>query len=463
MTFSLHKCLAAPFAAGAIALTAMSGLAAAEPVVQKITFVEDDAQKFMGTKIYTLKHTKAADLLPFIQNAVLRYTGDSHASSVNDFANNRQMIIVSTGVNFFPYLDEMVAALDRPGKMNKFGTNIDGDGVATGFYRPRFRAAASMVDVITKAQILSSTDDGAIYLDKGSNLFYFKEAPSIVDDIKARLAWFDQAPPQVRLEMKVYEVRDSDLRDIGIDYLAWKNGPGLNLFAAGYDALDFSIGQTMMSALTGAATDIFGTASWGFGGFYTAPAFDMSFVRILQQNGKATISSTAAVTLSNENSGNDVYRVAFAPEYQNITKDGDHRSAVGASADASLTAIFNGVSITNGKAGVVNFSYALDGNNVEERNNLGAEISSNIRVASSASLAMGQEKVLTSWNRTSKVEQTVGVPFLCELPVLKYIFGTTTTNIEKVHCFVTVRAVPVKITDSIPAGAVKEFDDVCKK
>ena len=52
---------------------------AAEPEekVQKITFVEDDAQKSMGSKIYELKHTKAADLAPFVRGAVLRYTGDS--------------------------------------------------------------------------------------------------------------------------------------------------------------------------------------------------------------------------------------------------------------------------------------------------------------------------------------------------------------------------------------------------
>ena len=33
-----------------------------------------------------------------------------------------------------------------------------------------------------------------------------------------------------------------------------------------------------------------------------------------------------------------------------------------------------------------------------------------------------------------------GVPFLCELPVLKYIFGTTTRNKEQTHFFLTAEA-----------------------
>ena len=55
------------------------------------------------------------------------------------------------------------------------------------------------------------------------------------------------------------------------------------------------------------------------------------------------------------------------------------------------------------------------------------------------------------------------MPVLCELPVLKYIFGTTTTNIEKTHFIVTVRAVPVRINDTMKPGVVAEFKDVCKK
>lgn len=88
----------------------------------------------------------------------------------------------------------------------------------------------------------------------------------------------------VNLAFTVYEVRESTLRDLGIDYLAWRNGPGLNLLQAGFNAMSLdSAGSAALSA-----------ASGGFGAFFIAPQFDASFIRMLQQNGKATIANTAA-------------------------------------------------------------------------------------------------------------------------------------------------------------------------
>ena len=93
-----------------------------------------------------------------------------------------------------------------------------------------------------------------------------------------------------------------------------------------------------------------------------------------------------------------------------------------------------------------------------------AEISEKTSVESHSLLAMGQEKVLTSWTRNTRVDQTIGIPFLCEIPILKYLFGTTTTNIEKTHYFVTARAIPVKYNDNVKPGIVTEFKDVvCKQ
>ena len=113
--------------------------------------------------------------------------------------------------------------------------------------------------------------------------------------------------------------------------------------------------------------------------------------------------------------------------------------------------------------GGVTFSYELAGSNVVERNNMGAEISEGTSFAGSISLPFGQEKLLACWARKTDVEQTIGIPFLCELPVLKYIFGTTTSNADVVHYFVTARAVPVKINESVEPGIMAEFDELAAK
>jgi len=132
--------------------------------------------------------------------------------------------------------------------------------------------------------------------------------------------------------------------------------------------------------------------------------------------------------------------------------------------DASLEMNISEATIAGTREnGGVTFAYELAGSNVVERNNMGAEISEGTTVTGSVSLPFGQEKVLACWDRKTTVEQTIGIPFLCELPVLKYIFGTTTSNDETVHYFVTARAVPVKINEFVEPGVMAEFDKLAAK
>ena len=456
MNFKIHRC----FAISATAIVIGLPFAVkAEEKIQKITFIEDDAQKNMASKIYTLKHTRAADIAPFIRSAVVRYCEESNVSTVEDTERNRQMLIVSTGEDMIGHVDKLIAALDRTAKVAK-ASNITGDGIAYGVYQPQFRASQKMVDIIVKGEVSSGEADSDVRFDNKRNMFYFKDTPATVDDIKAKLAWLDKPIPQVRLEMKVYQVRDSDIKDIGIDYLSWKNGPGLDLFSAGYNALNVRAAEKLVE-LFGSGAEILGNSTWGFGGFYTAPAFDLSFLRLLQQNGKATISSTASVIITNNR--NREFKVSFAPEYQNITKDEYHASAVAVGGDASLSASVCNPVITVGANGYVNFQCELINNNVVERNNLGVELTETEVISAQTAIDFNKEYLLASWNRTSEVEQTVGVPFLCEIPVLKYIFGTTTTNTEVNRFFVTVRAVPVVFNENMEPGTVAEFDKLASK
>lgn len=449
----IQKCAAAVIAAGALSLPFMAN---AGEKVQKITFVEDDAQKNMASKIYTLKYTKAADVAPFVRSAVVRYCSESNVSTVSDTARNREMLIVSTGIDMIEYVDKIVAALDRNAKMDKY-SNITGNGIAIGTYQPTFRATQSMLDVIVKGEVFSGSEDGRIRLDAQRNMFYFKDTPATVDDIKTKLSWLDKAIPQTRIELTVYELRDSDLKDIGIDYLAWKNGPGLNIFSAGYNAMSVRIAEELIEQ----GVELIGSTSLGFGGFYTAPAFDMSFIRLLQQNGKAIISSSASVLVSN--TPGRVFSVSFAPEYQTLQKDEDHAASVAIGGDSTLSADISQATITAGKNGTVTFRYLIDNRNVVERNNMGAELTESEIFAANTTLPFNKEQILAVWNRTSTVEQTIGVPFLCELPILKYIFGTTTENTEVTRCIVTARAVPVVYNENIAPGTTAEFDEICKK
>ena len=87
------------------------------------------------------------------------------------------------------------------------------------------------------------------------------------------------------------------------------------------------------------------------------------------------------------------------------------------------------------------FSYDLTSSDAVEANNYGTQIgTSTYTDCSLKTIEFGHEQILASSTREHDVEQTTGIPFLCELPLLKYIFGTTTTIKEKTYIFVTVEA-----------------------
>ncbi|MCQ2380222.1 MAG: hypothetical protein MJ025_04795 [Victivallaceae bacterium] len=442
-----------------VQLAVMAALLAASVVYadseRKITFVEDNAQHVMTTKIFVLKHVKASDILPFVNRACLRYDKSSTADSINDAAQNRQLLVVSTGVNMMPYVIDMIEMLDHDCKTeNQYGTGVSGDGMKFAFYRPKFRSSLDMENIVFKGGIASSFPEGHYTVDRKTGTFYFQDTPATIVDILSKLEFLDKPTPQARVELKIYEVRDSQLHDVGIDYLAWKNGPGLNIFSAGFQAFSMEIAEKMLEQLFEHGFD-FASMTYGFGGFYTAPAFDFSFIRLLQQNSQARINSSASLLVTN--TPDRTFSVYMSPEYQRLTKDEKHRSEVLVGGDATLGVMLYDVTIAGHSDGIINFSYLLDGSSVVERNNMGEEISNGVKIGSTASMKFGIERILCTWKRDEIVEQSVGVPILCELPILKYIFGTTTQQTETVHYFITAKVVPVTINDTIPSGALAEF------
>ena len=87
-----------------------------EKEIRTIRLLQDDGQVRIVSKVYELKHLKATDVRPFVEAAVKRYSASSNVERVNYPQANRQMIIVSTGEDFIPYVDDLVSGLDKPGK-----------------------------------------------------------------------------------------------------------------------------------------------------------------------------------------------------------------------------------------------------------------------------------------------------------------------------------------------------------
>lgn len=479
--------------------------ASAAPVegerTRTIRLIQDDAQDYMVSKVFQLKHLKANDATPFVLGVVKRYNEQSTVGRINYKAANEQLLTVSCPAAMMPYVDDLIAKLDRPAKMitKNAGDPIKGTGITRVVYPAKFRAAQVMVDVM-KGIGINDSNASKVEYDPATNLIYWKDDINKSNDLLKYLAWLDRPVPMVNLSLTVYELRESELRDLGIDYLGWKNGPGLDLFQVAFDAAGASsAGSTALQAASGA-----------MGGFFFAPQFDASFIRALQQDGRANLSNTASLTVANSDSA--TYTIGFKPQQQAIFKTDNDQTQLGISGLGMSGGVKSPANSTGAKDPLLNpsgtapaplslaikapricfrgssdvktgllpyaladynktvkvltvFGYTIQVANVVERNNYGAELAETSYLTGECNLLGGDEKILAAWTRESDVEQVIGVPFLSDIPVLKYLFSTTTTNKEKSWVFITAKTELVH-PESIPpmlGGQLRAFEELSAK
>ncbi len=434
--------------------------------IRKLHFVQDDAQDYMVSKIYTLKYVQGNDLIPFVSGIVMRYNINSVVNSIT-YGNNVQLLTVTCPEKMIGYVDDFIAKADRKveiaGKVP--GEIIQGTGITRAVYRPLYRSGEEIVNVMIQS-VIGEGPAGAIYAwDANSNQIYWKDNASNSAYVYQFLGFLDRPAPQVTLDFTVFEVRESTLRDLGIEFLAWKNGPGMNMFQTGFDA--FGLSSSGSSALQ--------AASGPLGGFLFAPQFDASFIRMLQQNGSAQITNRASLTVSSNNTQpSEIY---FNPVQQNITKANNDQMQVSDSAVSAQQGVYHSfIKITaptvnihygvpqtpypeseafevpnykpgelNGLSGTLFFSYELQTAAVVERNNYGAELVEVGQLQGSMLIPLNKEIILGRWDKTSEVEQNIGAPWLSDIPVLRYLFGTVTKVRENTRVYVSVTA---KLLDS---------------
>ena len=461
------------------------GLAAAENAkaagVRDIKIVQVNGNPRMVSRMFELKYMSAQDLVPYVKSAILRYNANSRMQCVN-FAGNRGVgFLITTGEEFMPYVADLISQLDVPGKNGK-AAKVEGTGIVRVAYTPKYRAAAEFKQIIDD---VVASSEGTSGIDLATNTIFWRDA---VTSAQGTLDWMkllDRPLPQARIRFNYYEVRESTLRDVGFDYLAWKNGPGVNLLNVGYNAGRLVLNEAMTSALSSAAT-------WGYGGIFFAPAFDMSFIRCLQQSGEASVAADAALTFvstpvksiedfrelikyqkENPEKAPYQYKLTMAPEYQNIAKNSQGRSFIGASfetddsgelyknppqmeltvinpiicmpgdrskADADGFIPFPEANTKDIENGGVIFRYKFNFKNVVERGNTGQELSNAASVTGGMTLGYDVEKVVGVYEKDSEVRQTIGLPVLSKIPVLKYLFSTTTVVRETTYIIVTAEA-----------------------
>ena len=450
-----------------------------------IRIIQDNGNTRFVSRIFELKSQPAQDLQPYVKSAILRYNAYSKLQCVN-FNDGRGVgLLITTGEDFMPYVEELIRQLDTPGKDAAKPAKIEGTGIARVAYTPKYRAAAEFKQIID--DVIASSE-GTSGIDLATNTIFWKDTVAAAQDTLAWVKLIDRPLPQVRVRFNYYEVRESTLRDVGMDYLAWKNGPGVNLLNVGYNAGKLVMHEALTSALSN-------SLSWGYGGFFFAPAFDMSFIRCLQQSGEASVAADGSLTFvntpvkslahfrqllqyqqANPDKAPYQYKLIMSTEYQNIAKNSMGRSFIGASFDTDETGelyknppvlelvVSNPIICMPGdrskadadgfmpfpeantkdvENGGVIFRYKFNFKNVVERGNTGQELSNAASISGGMTLGYNVEKIVGIYEKESEVEQTIGLPVLSKIPVLKYLFSTTTVVRETTYVIITAEATPV--------------------
>lgn len=448
--------------------------------VRTIKLNEDRDQKNKGSKVYELKHVRADDIAPWVSGAVKRYNPQGDAQMLRYKDGQKSYLVVSTGVDLLPYIDDMIAKLDRPGgKRDAHGSVVQDDGTIRYTYRPEYRASQGLVDSV---QDLKS--DGPLYIDPLTNLIFGKDSASHADLVLKWLKALDRPEPQLQLTINVYDINENAFEELGVDYIDWKNGPGASLFGTGYSYTHLSSGADVSSIAN--SLNITDRLSSSLGGFAVAPQFDATFLRLLAQKGKAKVATSGTLSLINDyttpdpgvnNYSGAKFKLKFTPNYQNISKDANMNISVDQQAlnfsfylrrpviayNEPYSDNRSWPDVENANPGSTNFGWVLQvEDTVEQVSTTGQPVINQYNLNGWLSLAVGAEKLIGTFEKDHKVNANNSVPFLGDIPGLKYLFGSSVESRTHSRLFVTVSTNPVNVNSKLPEYATEIIDSVNK-
>jgi hypothetical protein len=199
-----------------INLTENSGVVKVLRVNQKV-LVNDYV-----TEVIPLKNPNAVGMAREIRGAFRTITNieGGTAEVIRNLVTKEAAIQVVCPKFQLPFIRQAVEALDEP--WIKDGQ----DGFDAKFYRAKYRSVA---DVNSIAAIWTD-GEGVSVVDTTRNSVLRRDEPFRVSYFLDCCKQVDVVPSQMMAECAIYEINTQNDQKLGLDYIAWKNGPGRNLF-----------------------------------------------------------------------------------------------------------------------------------------------------------------------------------------------------------------------------------------
>ena len=369
----------------------------------------------------TFNNVNPFDLINFFWAVTSREEGGIY-SFVNPDGKSGKLVVICPEYQL-ETLRKLARELDRPHLTSAPGSKYI-------YYRMRYRNAADP-SFRTAVNYWAGTSS-VVRPDVETNSMLIFDAPEGADACRAGLEKeLDQPLQQVEMGVSLYEVDVNNDGTLGLDFEAWKNGPGklLGQYRASGDYADVRGGSTH-----------FHTSGTGVYLDYPSSYFDF-----LVEKGKAKALVQTKITAINRvaallTTGEQIpyYAVATNTTTSNPNDREVHGTTTPA-ATASLasplvravnTGITLNVTPVIGKE-MVTMALTLSAINNTGFDGAGAPLLSSRSITDSLSVALGDEVIFGGLTRERKVQNARKIPFFGSLPGIGYLFGDETTTMHK--------------------------------
>lgn len=207
-----------------------------------IHFINTNNDPDVFTKTYVLKYADPYELRPYILSAVRseRVKGDATKVECIKYEDGTGILIVSAEDYRFDKpqgggmsIDEIVATLDLPKVSSSSGHKFY-------LYFPKYWDATYLKKVVDQVGLNIANDptelEGGkdkVSVDTGLNAMLFYTPPYSIKTVENMLKLYDTPTSEALIKYTIYEISSEDDGSVGMDFQAWKNGPGSDLFSVG--------------------------------------------------------------------------------------------------------------------------------------------------------------------------------------------------------------------------------------
>lgn len=369
---------------------------------RKVEIISDNDADTMVSKIYIMKNTKSSNILPYVTDAVKSAMGsaDSVVADVTAFRygmDDQDALMVTMKKSMITDIDKLISDLDNKG--------FDGSGLFQFEHILKYR---HKMDFFVKFANLTSPYSRWRAIDGEKIIFKASKGYGILG--KKWLKRFDQLVPRSELTFNVYEVSEDNITDIGVDYTAWLSDVHAGTIEPFRQTWKFINTRDTSPDWSNTQTTDF--------------IFNGSYLRMLQQKGIANLATSGSIMVKN-----NMGKLTSDPNY---------------SAELSLVSNYNGVEVS--EVNIKCLPHLYSNSDYSELSwSITANNNSNIHsMISKAKLVDNQEKILFAYNRKHDVTQYNGMPFLGDIPYLKYLFGDEIHSKINSRVFVTVTVKPIQ-------------------